>query len=155
MLKDEHDCSYNCGGVARPLRSWSDFSSVHQCVNQVVCVLFSRVFDSEGVQYQCETDRLSLVSPQRWRTLARKVVELQKVGFDPTMLGFLGFLKPWSYFSGFRVQPTIECNFSQVLIIYDLFLYVFEQQVCVFTPSHWCCVIEIFYVKGGIFRLVH
>ena len=29
MLKDEHDCYYTAGGDARPLRRWSDFSSLY------------------------------------------------------------------------------------------------------------------------------
>ena len=37
MLKDEQDCSYNGGGDARPLRSWSDFSTLQYTERILVC----------------------------------------------------------------------------------------------------------------------
>ena len=34
MLKDEQNCSYNGGGDARPLKIWSDFSSIQYVVGE-------------------------------------------------------------------------------------------------------------------------
>ena len=35
MLKDEQNCSYNGGGDAKPLKIWSDFSSMQYYQNSM------------------------------------------------------------------------------------------------------------------------
>ena len=58
--------------------------------------VYSRVFDSKVVHYNCEKDSLSLVSPYGWRTLAREVVELREVFFETIMGDFSGLINPFN-----------------------------------------------------------
>ena len=40
MLKDEQDCSYNGGGVLRPLKTWSEFSTGQYIQKAIFCETF-------------------------------------------------------------------------------------------------------------------
>ena len=61
MLKDEQDCSYNGGGDARPLRSWSDFPTIQYSISSFA--LFSTI------QYRVNWGQIKRKKPPYFVTL--------------------------------------------------------------------------------------
>ena len=64
MLKDEQNCSYNGGGYAMPLKTWSDFSSIQYFVERGLKYIEERstddaVLESNLVEYSNEDTRRS------------------------------------------------------------------------------------------------
>ena len=53
MLKDQQDCFHNGGGVSRPLKTWSDFSSIQYIFysNQSSMVINLRGLDKYEISH--------------------------------------------------------------------------------------------------------